>query len=177
MARFLWRLSGALVLNPAAYEDIEADESSTLQAIGVVLLSSLAAGVGALGWREAQVTTLIAISLLALAVWAVWALLTYQIGTRILPAAQTRATPAEILRTIGFASAPGVFRFAAVMPEIRAAVFAVTALWMLAAMVVAVRQALDFTSTARAVAVCGIGWSLALGLVLVIGALFGPSLS
>ena len=57
-----------------------------------------------------------------------------------------------------------------------ACVFAVTAVWMLAAMVVAVRQALDYTSTARAVAVCGLGWTLALGFALVIGVFFGPAL-
>ena len=165
-----------MVLNAKVYEDVESDESATMQAMGVVLLSSLAAGVGVLGPGSRHPAALIVISLLALAVWTVWALLTYEIGTWLLPSSQTHATPGELLRTIGFASAPGVFRVAAIIPGLRAAVFAVTAVWMLAAMVVAVRQALDYTSTARAVAVCGVGWTLALGLALVIGVFFGPSL-
>jgi len=174
MIRFFWRLTGAMVLNANVYEDVEADESATLQAMSVVVLSSVAAGVGLSGLHGDQFLTLVTLSLLALAVWIVWALLTYEIGTWWLPSPQTHATPGELLRTIGFASAPGVFRVAAVIPGLRTAVFAVTAVWMLAAMVVAVRQALDYTSTARAVAVCAVGWTLALGLALALGLLFGP---
>ena len=175
MKRFAWRLTGAMVLNPKVYEDVEADRSATLQAMGVVVLSSVAAGVGLSGLRDDHVITIVTISLLALAVWTVWALLTYEIGSWWLPTSQTHATVGELLRTIGFASAPGIFRVAGVIPGLRTAAFAVTAVWMLAAMVVAVRQALDFTSTARAVAVCAVGWTLALGLALVIGILFGPA--
>ena len=175
MKRFAWRLTGAIVLNPKVYEDVEADTSATLQAMGVVVLSSVAAGVGLSGLRDDHLVTIVTISLLALAVWTVWALLTYEIGTWWLPSSQTHATVGELLRTIGFASAPGVFRIAGVIPGLRTAAFAVTAIWMLAAMVVAVRQALDFTSTARALAVCTVGWTLALGLALGIGILFGPA--
>jgi hypothetical protein len=174
MTRFLWRLTGAMVLNPAVYEDVEADKSATMQAAGVVLCSSLAAGVGLYGFRGDHLIEIAIVSLVALVLWTVWALLTYQIGSWWLPSLQTYATPGELLRTIGFASAPGIFRLAAIMPGLRGATFAVTALWMLAAMVVAVRQALDFSSTARAMAVCGIGWTLALGLALIIGFVFGP---
>jgi hypothetical protein len=56
-------------------------------------------------------------------------------------------------------------------------VFAITALWMLAAMIVAVRQALDYQSTARAIAVCGLGWVLAMAMAIVLGLAFGPALS
>jgi hypothetical protein len=176
MRRFLWRLTGAMVLNANVYEDVESDESAMVQAMGVVLLSSLAAGIGMLGLNTSRPLAFVAISLLALALWAVWALLTYEIGTVLLPSPQTRATPGELLRTIGFAAAPGIFRVAAIIPGLRAAVFATTAVWMLAAMVVAIRQALDYTSTGRAIAVCGLGWTLALGLGLVIGIFFGPAL-
>jgi hypothetical protein len=176
MARFFWRLTGAAMLNAEAYEDVESDESATIQAMGVVLLSSLAAGVGALGPRASQPSALIVISLIALTVWTVWALLTFEIGTWLLPSPETRATPGELLRTIGFATAPGIFRIAGIIPSIRVAVFAITAVWMLAAMIVAVRQALDYSSTARAVAVCGLGWALALGLAVVIGVFYGSAL-
>jgi hypothetical protein len=176
MTSFLSRLTGAAMLRPAIYEEVEADRTATLQAMGVVLLSSLAAGVGALGPRASQPVALIVISLIALAVWAVWALLTFEIGTWLLPSPQTRATPGELLRTIGFATAPGIFRIAGILPGIRLAVFAVTAVWMLAAMIVAVRQALDYTNTARAVAVCTVGWALAFGMALVIGLVYGPAL-
>jgi nucleotide-binding universal stress UspA family protein len=62
-------------------------------------------------------------------------------------------------------------------PGVTIPVFAVTAVWMLAAMVVAVRQALDYQSTARAIAVCGVGWALAIVIAIVLGLVFGPTLS
>jgi hypothetical protein len=175
MRRFFWRLTGAMVLNAKVYEDVEADTSATLQAMGVVFLSSVAAGVGTLRFQGDQSMELVSFSLAALTLWAAWAYLTYEIGTWLLPSSQTRATPGELLRTIGFASAPGLLRVFGVIPGLRVATFAVTAIWMLAAMVVAVRQALDFTSTGRAVAVCAVGWTLVLGIALVIGIVFGSA--
>lgn len=176
MTTFLGRVTGAALLNPAIYEEVEADRSATVQAMGVVLLSSLAAGVGVLGPVGARPAALAGISLLAFAVWAVWALLTFEIGTRIFPAPRTQADVGQLLRTIGFASAPGILRVAGVIPGTQTVVFAVTAVWMLMSMIVAVRQALDYTSTARAFAVCALGWVLALGIAFGIGILYGPAL-
>jgi hypothetical protein len=78
---------------------------------------------------------------------------------------------------MGFAATPGFLQVLGVIPAVTIPVFAVTAIWMLAAMVVAVRQALDYQSTGRAVAVCGIGWVLAIAMAFVLGLMFGPSLS
>ena len=74
-----------------------------------------------------------------------------------------------MLRTIGFASSPGLLRILGIVPGITGIVFFACALWMLVAMVIAVRQALDYHSTGRAIAVCLIGWlvyCVILGLVL-----------
>ena len=176
MTTFLNRLTGAALLNSAIYEEVESDRAATMQAMGVVALSSLAAGVGVLGLTSARITTLAGISLLAFAVWGVWALLTLQIGTRIFPSPRTQADLGQLLRTIGFATAPGILRLAGLIPGTAAVVFAVTAIWMLMAMIVAVRQALDYTSTARAFAVCAIGWALALGFTIAIGIFWSPPL-
>lgn len=172
---FLQRLIGAAALDVAIYEEVEADASATTQAFAVVLLSSLAAGVGAGGLAGPSLSSVLFISMLALLTWAAWAVVTLEIGTRILPGAQTRADIGQLLRTIGFASTPGLLRVLGVMPAVTAPVFAVTAVWMLAAMVVAVRQALDYRSTGRALAVCALGWVLAIVMFVVIGLLFGPS--
>ena len=176
MTTFLNRVTGAALLRPAIYEEVEADRSATMQAMGVVALSSLAAGVGALGLASARVTTLAGISLLAFAVWGIWALLTLQIGTRIFPSPRTQADIGQLLRTIGFASAPGILRFAGVIPGTTTIVFAITALWMLMAMIVAIRQALDYTSTVRAFGVCALGWALSLGFAIAAGLLWSPPL-
>ena len=176
MTTFLTRVAGAALLNPATYEEVEADRSATLQAMAVVMLSSLAAGVGGLGPAGARPAALAGISLLAFAAWAVWALVTFEIGTRILPAPRTQADFGQLLRTIGFASAPGILRVAGVIPGTTGVVFVVTAIWMLMAMILAVRQALDYTSTARAFAVCVFGWALAFGMALGIGIFWSPVL-
>jgi hypothetical protein len=176
MATFLSRVTGAALLNAQTYEDVEADRSATPQAVAVVLLSSLSAGVGAVGPLEARPAALMGISLLAFAVWLVWSVLTLQIGTRILPSARTHADIGELLRVTGFASAPGILRIAGVIPGSTAAVFAVTLVWMLVAMIIGVRQALDYTSTSRAFAVCALGLALALGFAFIIGVVFSPVL-
>lgn len=176
MTTFLNRLTGAALLDPAVYEEVETDRAATTQAMGVVAMSSLAAGVGALGLTGARITALAGVSVLAFAVWGIWAFLTFQIGTRILPSPQTQADVGQLLRTIGFATAPGILRIAAIVPGTATAVFAITAVWMLMAMIVAIRQALDYTSTARAFAVCALGWVLSLGFVVALGLFFSPPL-
>ena len=176
MTTFVARLTGAAMLNAATYEEVESDRGATMQAMGVVALSSLAAGVGALGLASARITALAGISLLAFAVWGIWTLLTLQIGTRILPSSRTQADIGQLLRTIGFATAPGILRVAGVIPGTTTVVFVVTAIWMLMAMIVAVRQALDYTSTARAFAVCGLGWALSFGFVIALGLMCSPPL-
>jgi len=175
MATFLNRLAGAALLNPAIYEEVEADRNATTQAIAVVTMSSLAAGMGALG-PVVRLTTLVGISLFAFALWGVWALLTLQIGTRILSSPRTQADAGQLLRTIGFATAPGVFRIAGLIPGTTNVVFGITSVWMLMAMIVAIRQALDYTSTARAFAVCALGWAMSFGFALALGLFWSPPL-
>ncbi len=172
------RIIGALSLDPATYEEVEADSSATGQALTVVLLSSLAAGIGApAGLGGGSLQSVVFITGASLIAWAAWALLTFEIGSRLMPEPSTRGGVDELLRTIGFSSAPGLLRVFGVVPGASWWAFGITAVWMLAAMVVAVRQALDYTSTARAIAVCAIGWMLAIGIVAAIGLFFTPAVS
>ena len=104
------------------------------------------------------------IAIVSLLAWAAWALVTFEIGGRLMPEPQTRVDVGELLRTIGFASTPGMLRALGAFPRATTPVFVITSVWMLLAMIVAVRQALDYRSTPRAVAVCVLGWVLALTL-------------
>jgi hypothetical protein len=174
---FALRLIGALALDPPIYEEVEADAGATGQALAVVLLSSLSAGIGAFGWGNGSWRGVLFISALALVLWAAWAVITFQIGTQLLPQSQTRADVGQLLRTIGFASAPGMLRIFGIVPGATTPAFAITSIWMLAAMVVAVRQALDYTSTARAIAVCVVGWAIALGIAVVLQMFLGSTVS
>jgi hypothetical protein len=171
------RIIGAMALDPVIYEEVEADRGATTQALLVVVLSSLGAGIGSRGFGSGSFTSIVFISTVALIAWAAWALVTYEIGTRLMPEPQTRADLGELLRTIGFSAAPGMLRIFGVVPGASVAAFAITSIWMLCAMVVAVRQALDFTSTMRAIGVCLLGWALAIGIAVTLGLIFGPTLS
>lgn len=177
MGLFVYRLLGAAMLDGGMYEGIEADRSTTLQALTAVLLASLAAGIGAGDWLGTRATTLVAVAVLALITWAAWAMLVYQIGTHVLPEPQTRADWGQLLRTTGFAAAPGLLLVFGLIPEGRGAVFGVVGAWMLAAMIVGVRHALDYRHTVRAVVVCVAAAALSLGLAFAASALVAPGVS
>ena len=156
MSSFNDRLIGAAKLDVKIYEEVEADRGALNQAMSVVILSSAAAGVGIIG--TAGVKGILMGTIVALIAWFVWAYLTYFIGTKILPEPQTKADLGELLRTIGFSSSPGIIRILGIIPGLGGIIFAVAGIWMLVAMIVAIRQALDYQSTWRAVGVCIIGW-------------------
>ncbi|MDN3516373.1 YIP1 family protein [Aquisalimonas lutea] len=168
MSSFTERVIGAARLDPSIYEEVEHDPGAVGQAVGVVLLSSVAAGIGSMLYMDLG-TSLIVGSIAALLGWLIWAFLTWLIGTKLLPEAGTEADMGQLLRTIGFASAPGILRFLGVIPGIGGLIVLACNIWMLAAMVVGVRQALDYTSTWRAVGVCVIGWVI---LIVLQGAVF-----
>ncbi len=155
MANFGNRIFRAASLDVALYEEVEADKSALGQAMGVVILSSIAAGIGS---TSAGLLRMLIGVVVALVGWYIWAYLTYFIGTRLLPEPQTKADHGELLRTIGFSSSPGLIRVLGIVPVMRGIVFPIAAIWMLVAMVIAVRQALDYTGTLRAIGVCAIGW-------------------
>ena len=174
---FLQRLIGAAALDAAIYEEVEADTASTGQAVAVVIASSLAAGVGARAFGGTTFGHVAFFGVVSLLAWAAWAILTFEIGARIMPQPQTRADVGQLLRTTGFAATPGLLRVFGILPGVTIPVFVITAIWMLAAMVVGVRQALDFQSTGRAIAVCVLGWLLAGAFAIGIGLFFGPTVS
>lgn len=168
---FFNRIIRAAKLEVQLYEEVEADKGALLQAAAVVALASLAAGVGAatIGGISGIVTG----TLIALIGWLVWAYIVYLVGTKILPEPQTKADYGQLLRTIGFSSSPGLIRVLGVIPGLFWIVSLVATIWMIAAMVIAVRQALDYTSTYRAIGVCVIGWVIQIIVIMVIFAILG----
>ena len=173
MASIQDRMLRAAKLDVDLYEEVEADPEAMGQATAVVVLAALAAGIG--NFTTLGLTGLVVGTLAALVGWYIWAFLTYLIGTKLLPEPETQSDVGELLRTIGFASSPGLLRVFGVVPALGDIVFLVAGLWMLIAMVIAVRQALDYRSTWRAVAVCGGGFVVqALILLLVISMFASP---
>ncbi len=167
MSTFVKRMIGAASLDVHTYEEVEADATATTQAMGVVVLSSIAQGIAGLtqgGGGYGFVTGAMG----ALIGWFIWAFLVYIIGTKILPEPQTRSDLGELLRTTGFSASPGLLRVLGVIPLLGGVIMFAVSIWMLFAMIIAVRQALDYKSTGRAVGVCLIGWFVFVVIVLMI---------
>jgi len=158
MSQFTDRMIRAAKLDVNLYEEVEADPGSMKQAVSVVILSSVAAGMSILG--KVGIVGVIVNIIVGLGSWFIWAYITYFIGTKLLPEPQTKADHGELLRTIGFSSSPGVLRIFGIIPGLFFIVNLITGIWMLIAMIIAVRQALDYRSTLRSVGVCIIGWIL-----------------
>ena len=164
MNLFGYRVMGAALLDASVYEGIEADRSALKQALLTVLLASVAAGIGSSGYRGPDPAAMLMVAALALVTWVAWAALMFQIGARLMPGPATRTSLTELMRTIGFAATPGLIRVFGFIPGVTIPAFIVSSIWMLMAMIVAVRQALDYKHTSRAIAVCVLGWALALTL-------------
>ncbi len=173
MANFSNRIIRAAKLDVALYEEVEADKSALGQAMGIVVLSSIAAGIGSSS--QAGLLGMLMMVVVALVGWYIWAYLTYFIGTKLLPEPQTKADHGELLRTIGFSSSPGLIRVLGIIPVLQSIVFPIAAIWMLVAMVIAVRQALDYKSTLRAIGVCLIGWIIQMVLFVLVFSILGSS--
>ena len=163
MTLFFRRFIGALALSPDAFEDIEADRRSAMQSVIVVIAACLAGGVGAVGFGAVGVSGFITGGVMVLGAWLVWVGVIAAVGTIPLAEPQTRSDAPELLRVLGFAAAPGVFLAFAAMRPAAPMIIVVVSLWMSAAAVIGVRQALDYQRTSRAVAVCALACVLSFG--------------
>jgi len=165
---FFNRVFRAIKIDIDLYEEVEVDKSATIQAGMVVVLSSLAAGVGAI---HLGASNLLLAPLLSLLSWYVWAYIIYFVGVKIFPDPETKSDHGELLRTIGFSSAPGIIRVFGFTPTLMTVTFIGSAFWMLACMVVAVKSALDYKSMWKAFGVVVFAWviqAFALFLILVL---------
>tara|TARA_B100001121_G_C18591882_1_gene575055 strand:+ start:193 stop:708 length:516 start_codon:yes stop_codon:yes gene_type:complete len=154
-SHFINRIYRAIKIDPELYEEVEHDKSATFQAALVVVLSSLAAGVGAI---QLGASNFLLGPLISLASWYFWAFLIFIVGTKLFPDKQTKSDHGELLRTIGFSSAPGLIRVFGFTPELMTVTFVGSSFWMLACMVVGVRQALDYKSLWKAFGIVVLCW-------------------
>jgi len=156
---------GAAKLDANIYEDVEADTGANGQAAGVVALVAVAQAIGAIGEGTLGLVTAVVGALVG---WLIWAGVTYLIGARLLGGTSTWG---ELLRTLGFAQAPGVLFVLGILPVVGGVVRFVVTIWILIAGVIAIRQALD-VSTEKAVLTAVLGW-LALALPVFFLAIMG----
>lgn len=158
------RMKGAAMLDIQTYEEVEHDQTATGQAALVVFLGAVASGIGASGTGVFEAVFQSGWVLIG---WGIWAGITYLVGSRLF---EGTADWGELLRTLGFAQAPNVLLLLGIVPFLPGGLIrAVVGIWVLIAGVIAVRQALDF-STGKAIATVGLGWAVVVvGMLLMAG--------
>lgn len=151
----LKEMLGAAQLKGAAYDEIDAHPSRDAFAVAIVILASVAAAIGA---GASSLQDIFFLTIASLIGWMVWVFLTFIIGTRLLPGDRPHGGVGTILRATGFSATPGILRFLGIIPGLGWVVFLSVTIWMLAAFVVAIQHALNYSSAGRALAVCALGW-------------------
>lgn len=167
MAGFTERMVGAATLHIQTYEEVEHDQTATGQAAGVVALVAIASAIGSygLGGLYGSLGQLVS----AFVGWVVWSAITLLIGTKVFGGT---ADMGEMLRTLGFAQSVGVIKVLGIVPLLGWIASLVAGIWMLVCGVVAVRQALDFT-TGKAIGTVILGWLAMMALAMVVAGVFG----
>jgi hypothetical protein len=159
------RMIRAARLEEDLYEEVERDRNATGQAAQVVLIAGIAAAIAALlsrNWAGA----VIEIPLVFVG-WVIWSYLTYWVGKTLFSTPNTRVSPGEMLRTLGFATTPQILGILAFIPILGALVSLAVLIWTLVAGVIAVRAAMDF-DTGRAIGtvlVSGIVYIVVVGVI------------
>lgn len=160
------RMIGAARLNVHTFEEVENDPKAMSQALLVVIIVSVASAIGAVlasvffgvsGIGNVATSVIFGI-VRGVVFWAVWALLTFILGTTLFKTPDTHANWGQLARTSGFAQSPGVFQALFFIPFIGPVIALISSIWQLVAMVIGVRQALDYKETWRAVAVVVVGF-------------------
>ena len=152
------RIIGVLTLNVNTYEEIEADKNATIQSFSIVVLSSIVTAIILKPDTGFSLPNFISAIIIGIFLWGLWALVTMFVGTKLLPTQETSSNWGELARTTGYAQAPKLFSILALIPILTTIVLFIVGVWNLITMIIAIRQALDYTSTWRAVFVVLLGF-------------------
>jgi hypothetical protein len=164
------RVVGAMQLDARAFHDVEHDPGAIGQSVGVIALAAVSAGLGNLWYGG--ISGIFTGVVIALVGYLVWAVIVWLVGTKVMPDPQTSAEFPETFRVIAFAAAPGLFGFITFIPILGWLLMFVIWIWTIAAMVIAVRTVLDYTSTGKAVGVVLIGFFVNMVVSMMMAALF-----
>lgn len=164
------RVVGAMKLEPSAFEDVERDTTAIGQSVGVIVLAAVAAGIGNVYWGG--LTGIVRGAFMSIISFLVWSLIIWLVGTKLMPEPATKADYPETFRVLGFAAAPGLASVITIIPILGWILMFLIWLWQIAAMVVAVKQVLDYSTIGKAVVVVLIGFVVNIVVTLVILAPF-----
>jgi hypothetical protein len=156
MASFGERVVGAMKLDVNTFEEIERDQNAMGQAVGVIALAAVSAGIGNVFYGG--LSGIVSGIVVQLVGYVVWAAIVWIVGTKVMPDPETKADFPETFRVVGFAAAPGVLGIITIIPILGWLLMLVLWLWSIAAMVIAVKAVLDYSNIGKAVIVVVIGF-------------------
>ncbi|HET7217559.1 MAG TPA: YIP1 family protein [Vicinamibacterales bacterium] len=150
------RVVGAMKLDENAFEDVERDPTAMGQAVGVIVLAAVAAGIGNIYWGG--LSGIVSGALMSIISFLIWSAIVWLVGTKVMPEPTTNADFPQTFRTLGFAASPGLASVITIIPILGWLLLFLIWLWQIAAMVVAVKAVLDYSTVGKAVVVVLIGF-------------------
>ena len=150
------RVVGAMKLDPNAFEDVERDVTAIGQSVGVIVLAAVASGIGNVYYGGLR--GIIYGACMSIVGFLVWSLIVWVIGTKVMPEPTTKADYAETFRVLGFSAAPGIASVITIIPILGWILMFLIWIWQIAAMVIAVKAVLDYSTLGKAIIVVIIGW-------------------
>jgi len=151
MADLTGRMIGAMQADVKTFQEIENDPNAFSQAITVIVIAGVASLIGNV-FRRGIIGGVISL-IVSLVMYALFSVMVYLIGTKVMPEPTTKADFNETFRTVGFAASPGVFSVLALIPILGVLISFVIGIWSIVIAVIAVREVLDYSNTARAIIV------------------------
>jgi Yip1 domain len=165
------RVVGAMKLDPSAFEDVERDSTAMGQAVGVIVLAAVAEGIGWIFYGG--LTGIVTTALMSIIAFLIWSLIVWLVGTKVMPEPTTKADFPETFRVLGFAAAPGLAGFVTIIPVLGWLLWLGILVWKIAAMIVAVKAVLDYSTIGKAIVVVLIGFVAYLVAAAILSAIFG----
>ena len=138
-------------LDKSLYKDPNTFGELSLYYAGLIMVLDGIAG--AIALSTLYKTNIIFSGVTALLSWMVWGILIYVIGIKLFPDPSTNTSFKKILITVGFAHAPGLFRFFVFMPSLVVPIVFLTQFWIFAALIIGVRETLNFKSNFKSAGV------------------------
>lgn len=151
MADLTGRMIGAMQADVKTFQEIENDPAAFSQAITVIVIAGVASLIGNI-FRVGVIGGVIRL-VISLVAYALFSVLVFVIGTKVMPEPTTKADFNETFRTVGFAASPGVLYVLAIIPVLGVLISFVIGIWSIVIGVIAVREVLDYSNTGRAIIV------------------------
>lgn len=152
------RMLRVIKLDSSLFEEIIDDSTSQSQYAWVVAILAMATGFGMFSQAGATAVNICLVT--TFLSWYFWAFSVYFIGTYMFREVESKTDRKTIMRVMGFANAPGALRLLGVVPQTAPVVFLVTTIWMIAASVTGVKQAMHIRENSKVVVLCAGTWLL-----------------